>query len=204
MLERTAAAVYFNLWPTVLTLIRHHNEVSRIEELGLFMSLQSPAKLNWAAFENTLVRLTIAEVERFATKHAGETFCGFAFDCNSQYGEVGLCAETNGFERASRWELGCWEYQGFNRKVFDQAWRGFQAVITARCVGEEEDRRTFMTPTQSRFMDAVCRVLVRLEVRGAFDVFKRAGNFATLALDHHESVFSAQARLRRIRREGGG
>lgn len=168
------------------------------------MSLRAPAKMNWATFENTLVHLTTAEVERFATKHADATIRGFAFDCNSRYGEIGLCADTGGFERASRWELGCWDFQGFNRRVFDQKWRRFQVAITARCGGEEQDKRTFMTPTQTKFMNAVCRVLVRLERVGAFDVFERARNFATLAMDHEESVLSAQARLRRIRREANG
>ena len=104
----------------------------------------------------------------------------------------------------SRWELGDWHYQGFNSKEFNRSWRRFDSVVIKRCMDEEEDGRTFMTPTQTRFMEAACRVLVRLEQDGAFDVLRRTPNFATLAMDHDESESVARARLRRIRRSEGG
>lgn len=193
-------------------------------------------KIEWASLERTLLRLTTAELRQFAKKHPKEAFYGFAFDCNSEYGEIGLCANTNELlkaqreapdpnaavwaaidkklglggeagatkERMSRWALGDWDYQGFDSKDLAREWRRFQTVVTTRCMDEEENKRTFMTPTQRRFMEAVCRVLVWLEQRGAFDVLQRTRNFSTLAMDHDESESTARARLQRIRRSEGG
>jgi hypothetical protein len=195
------------------------------------MLRRTPTKIAWDSLERTLLRLTKAELRRFATKHRQEAFYGFAFDCNSAYGEVGLCANTNALlkaqraacdpnaaiwaaidkklglgggspaksQRRSRWELGDWDYHGFNSKEFDRNWRQFQSMVTDRCMDEAEDDRTFMTPTQTRFMEAACRVLVRLERDGAFDVLRRTANFSTLAMDHDEPESAARARLRWVR-----
>lgn len=196
------------------------------------MPRRTPPKIGWESLERTLMRLTTADLRQFAKKHPQETFYGFAFDCNSEYGELGLCANTNELlkaqraapdpnaafwasldkklglgggspsakQRKSRWDLGDWDYQGFNTTAFDRAWRRFQSTITQRCEGEEQDKRSFMTPTQARFMEAVCRVLVRLERGGAFDVLQRTRNFSTLAMDHEESESIARGRLQRVRR----
>jgi len=192
-----------------------------------------PVKIDWEALERTLFRLTRSELRDFAKKHAQEVFYGFAFDCNSAYGEVGLCANTKqllkaqrravdpnaaffasldkklrlantaspSLRRESRWHLGDWDYQAFSRKRFDRSWRRFEAVLAKTCETEEEDRRSAMKPTQKRFMESVCRVLVRLERVGAFDLLRRTGDFSTLAMDHDESESTARARLRRIRRQ---
>jgi hypothetical protein len=200
------------------------------------MPRRTPPKIAWDSLEQTLLRLTKADLRQFAKTHRREVFYGFAFDCNSEYGEVGLCANTNELLKAqreapdpnaavwaaidkklglgggspakparmSRWALGDWNYQGFNSKEFDRSWRRFDSIVIKRCMDEKEDERTFMTPTQTRFMEAVCRVLVRLERDGAFDVLQRTANFSTLAMDHDEPESTARARLRRIRlREGG-
>lgn len=188
-------------------------------------------KIDWPLLKRTLARLTMADLAAFARKHALERFYGFAFDCNSEYGEIGLCANTKqllkvqrerpdpnaaywallnkklGFReelptkkrRQSRWELGDWDYQWFNSKMFDREWRPFQSAVIKLCMDEEEDNRTFMTPTQTCFMEAVCEVLVRLERNGAFDVLRRTADFSTLAMDHDESESRARARLQRIR-----
>jgi hypothetical protein len=200
------------------------------------MPRPTPTKIDWSSLERTLFRLATADLRQFAKKHPREEFYGFAFDCNSQYGEVGLCANTNELlkaqraapdpnaafwasldkklglrggspatkQRPSRWDLGDWDYQGFNTTAFDRNWRRFQSTITKRCAEEEQDQRTFMTPTQARFMEAVCRVLVRLERGGAFDVLQRTRNFSTLAMDHDESESMARARLKRMRRSEDG
>jgi hypothetical protein len=191
--------------------------------------------IDWVSLEQTLFRLTEVDLREFARKHARETFYGFAFDCNSEYGEVGLCLNTTGLlkvqraapnpnaaffasldkklgfkaspaatSRKTRWDLGDWHYQGFNSKAFDRGWRRFQTAVIKRCTVEEEDEGTFMTPSQSRFMEAACRILIRLERGGSFDVLKRTANFGTLAMDHEESASEARARLRRIRRATGG
>jgi hypothetical protein len=200
------------------------------------MPRRTPPKIAWDSLERTLLRLSTAELRRFAKKHPKEAFYGFAFDCNSEYGEVGLCANTNELlkaqraasdpnaafwasldkklglgggspptkQRKSRWDLGGWDYQGFNTTAFNRVWRQFQSAVTKQCEGEEEDAHTFMTPTQARFMEAACRVLVRLKRGGAFDILQRTRNFATLAIDHEESESMARTRLQRIQRSEGG
>ncbi len=107
-------------------------------------------------------------------------------------------------ERQSRWELGNWDYQGFNSNAFDRGWRRFESVVIKQCMKEEEDKRTFIKPTQVRFMRAVCMVLVRLERKGTFDILKRTRNFSTLAMDHEESEAAARARMKAIRRRLAG
>ncbi|HEX8912318.1 MAG TPA: DUF4303 domain-containing protein [Humisphaera sp.] len=190
--------------------------------------------IDWAAVEATLVRLTTADVARFAAAHPGEPFYGFAFDCNSRYGEVGLCLNTEAGLAESRaapdpnaeffaaldkklglpehpapaapaggrprWELGGWLYQGFNGPAFDRGWRRVAAAVTAACDGEPEDPRTFLTPTQARFLESACRALVTLERRDAFAPLPRVRRFATLAIDHDETERAARARLARVRR----
>ena|SRR5258706_3072149 len=200
------------------------------------MPRRTRTKIQWNSLERALLRLTRAELRRFGKKHLQETFYGFAFDCNSEYGEVGLCANTNALlkaqraapdpnaavwaaidrklglgggspakpRRMSRWELANWDYQAFNSKEFDRNWRRFQSIVTDRCMDEEEDEGTFTTPTQNRFMEAACRVLVRLERDGAFDVLRRTANFSTLAMDHDEPESKARARLRRVRLRADG
>jgi hypothetical protein len=200
------------------------------------MPSRAPAKIDWGLLERTLLRLAKSDLRQFAGKHPNETFYGFAFDCNSEYGEVGLCANTNellkkmreapdpnaalwaslnkklglsnespaGGGRMSRWSLGDWGYQGFNSKAFNRDWRRLQSIVTKRCMEEEQDPHTFMTPTQTRFMEAACRVLLRLERDSAFDVLRRTRNFSTLAMDHDEPEAAARQRLRRIQRQERG
>jgi Domain of unknown function (DUF4303) len=200
-----------------------------------------PIALDWNTLERVLLRLTEADIHRFARGHTHETYYGFAFDCNSKYGEIGLCLNTNKALRAQRnapdpnaafwaaldkklkfgempnspgkasnalrrkrpnlrWSLGDWEHQAFNSPEFDRGWRRFQSRVLERCMMEEEDKDTFMTPTQARFMEAVCRVLVRLERKGAFEALNRTRDFTTLAIDHDESEADGRARLKAVRR----
>ncbi len=197
--------------------------------------------VDWTSLERVLLRLTDADIRRFASRHSDETFYGFAFDCNSKYGEIGLCLNTNRALRAQRkapdpnaafwaaldkklnlgekpnsprdastpqrrrspnlrWSIGDWQYQGFNSKEFGQEWRRFHSRVLKRCMMEEEDEDTFMTSTQARFMEAVCRVLVRLERKGAFEAFNQTRDFSTLVVDHDESEADGRARLRAERR----
>jgi hypothetical protein len=50
--------------------------------------------IDWQALERLLVELSKADIQRFAAEHRDETFYGFAFDCNSDYGQVLLCLNS--------------------------------------------------------------------------------------------------------------
>ena len=50
--------------------------------------------IDWEALERALVDLSKADINKFAAKHGDETFYGFAFDCNSEYGQVLLCLNS--------------------------------------------------------------------------------------------------------------
>jgi hypothetical protein len=50
--------------------------------------------IDWQALERLLVELSKADIQRFAAEHRDETFYGFAFDCESEYGQVLLCLNT--------------------------------------------------------------------------------------------------------------
>lgn len=49
---------------------------------------------DYRADEETLFQATLLALKEFAETHPHEMFCSFAFDCNSDYGEVLLCLDT--------------------------------------------------------------------------------------------------------------
>ncbi len=104
-------------------------------------------------------------------------------------------------EEELRWSLGDWKHQGFNSKGFESGWRSFERAVLDACTDEEEDEETFLTPTQDRFMRAACRVLVRLESEGVFDVLNRTSDFRTYVADHDESDEDSWGRLEMVRNE---
>ena len=202
--------------------------------------------LDWTELENRLYDLAAADIKLFAIAHPQEEFYGFAFDCNSDHGNVALCLNTRQFlrtavdgsylppeikdgygefkrriektlgmkiykdesktlpeerEKELRWELGAWKYQGFNSDSFDSGWSSFERVVHERCLGEEENKETFMTPTQDRFMRIACRVLIRLELAGVFNTLNRTDDFETFVADHDESDDESWHRLNSVRNE---
>ena len=68
----------------------------------MVMPRKPDTMIDWDSLERTLLRLAEVDVREFARKHPHETFYGFAFDCNSEYGEVGLCVNTTGLLKVQR------------------------------------------------------------------------------------------------------
>ncbi|MBT4867623.1 MAG: DUF4303 domain-containing protein [Planctomycetaceae bacterium] len=181
--------------------------------------------IDWNQFETLLAELTTREVEAFAASHATEPFYGFMFDCNSDYGQILLCLNTEaelqadaesakegnpdfdaeetleGWCNSRRWNAGDWKYQGFNSTEFDDAWEPFETVVSDMCMDEEEDEDTFMTPTQDKFMKSVCRVLIRLDNTGIFDRLSKTVDFKTFVADHDELDSESWERLASVRTE---
>jgi len=53
--------------------------------------------IDWSVVENTLFEIAAADISAFAETHRDETFYGFAFDCNADYGQAMLCLNTPEF-----------------------------------------------------------------------------------------------------------
>ena len=179
--------------------------------------------INWGAFETQLLDSTTRELTSFGAGNALESFYGFMFDCNSDYGQVLLCLNTeeslqkqaesykrdhadlyanktiNDIKQSLRWNAGDWAHQGFNSGSFDSDLSEFESSVADATMDEEEDEETFMPPTQDRFMKSVCRVLLRLERTNAFDCLVRTADFRTFVADHDETDDDSWGRLKMVR-----
>jgi hypothetical protein len=184
-------------------------------------------EIDWSQFESLLFDIASLDISDFAVAHPGEVFYGFAFDCNSEYGNVLLCLNTESdLQRQAgsyktdnpdlyanetiddirselRWNMGDWKYQNFNSKSFDAAWSSLESSVLDICMDEEEDEETFMTPTQERFMNSVCRVLLRLERTHVIDSLSRTDDFKAYAADHDEDESDSWNRIAEIRAKSG-
>src|SRR4051794_34563025 len=50
---------------------------------------------DYAAIERDLYEASVTALREFADEHSDETFCYFAFDCTSDFGDVLLCLDTS-------------------------------------------------------------------------------------------------------------
>ena len=179
--------------------------------------------IDWDAFEAQLLDSTTREIATFAAANASTPYYGFMFDCNSDYGQVLLCLNTDeslqkqaesyktgnadlyardtveDIKRSLRWNAGDWEHQGFNTDSFDDDLSEFESAVSDATMDEEEDEETFMTPTQDRFMKSVCRVLLQLEQANAFDCLRRTADFQVFVADHDETDDDSWGRLKMLR-----
>lgn len=121
-----------------------------------------------------------------------------------QFGEPYIPAPLKSVEENERdlcWSVGDWKYQGFNRSAFERAWGPFSTIVLESCFDEEEDETTFMTPTQDRFTRMACRVVVRMEIDGAFECLCKTEDFKTWVADHDELDETSWSRLESVRCE---
>jgi hypothetical protein len=98
-----------------------------------------------------------------------------------------------------RWNMGDWEYQGFESREYGDQWKKYSDAVSENCTGEEEYPETFLGPTQRNFLEAVCRVAIRLVDSNAFAILRRTENFKVFVADHDESESDAWDRLNRVR-----
>lgn len=179
--------------------------------------------VNWSRLENRLYDLSVDALRSFAAGHPDEVFYGFMFDCNGEYGDVGLCLNTEEDLRETirkryshysqemilelRWCAGDWKYQGFNTNFdelsqrFRSGWEALQEKVQDQCDEDDEDcdEDEDENPTVIHFLESVCRVLLRMEATDAFACLHRTADFGTLVCDHDESLEDARSRLNRIR-----
>lgn len=101
-----------------------------------------------------------------------------------------------------RWSLGDWKYQDFSSSAFKTAWERFERQVHDAAfpdVGYAEEKNEQDRDTQERFLESVCRVVVRLEKQNAFDGLKRTDDFRTYVADHDEDEEESWERLNAVR-----
>lgn len=168
-------------------------------------SRRSSQEIPWQELEDKLFQFASREIRLFAREKSDETFYGFAFDCNSDYGQVGLCYNTpehlanrqreqskSATARSLKWALGDWKYPGVQSITFDSV---LAAWVDEDEVDEDEEDDDQESPNTTAFMRVACRVLVRLEAAGVFESMSRTEDFQTFAKDHDESESAAWKRL---------
>ena len=172
--------------------------------------------MNWSVVEEKLYTASTAALDSFLREHPAERFYGFIFDVNADYGEVLLCLNTEAalhqwatshypswsspeVDRKLRWNAGDWEYQGFNNETpssaqWEQTWSEVQESIASASLDDDD--------ISERFLESVCRVLLRLERSQEFLRINREPHFRTLVSDHDEDLQDSWARLERVRAAG--
>jgi hypothetical protein len=180
-------------------------------------------QIAWHELEACLLEIAATEIRSFAAGHGQETFYGFAFDCNSDFGNVLLCLNTeaslmsqaisykqnhpelygeNSIEEIAdslRWNMGDWAYQGFESRDYASRWEKYSDAVSANCIDEEKDPKTFLGPVQRKFLETVCRVAIRLADSHAFATLRRTDDFKMFVADGEESESKAWDRLNRVR-----
>lgn len=183
--------------------------------------------INWKELEKTLLSLTKNSIEWFGSEHEDEVFYGFAYDCNSQYGDAGICFNTEDSLRKLakkmypkmsakkvndelRWDPGDWEYRGVNydsiynvEASWEMEWEPFSSklhkIIAAHRVDSIEAFKSVSRITDC-FLTAVCRVLIELETSDVFNCVNKTDDFKVFAVDNDEDLAEGWHRLNKIRK----
>lgn len=170
------------------------------------------------SLEDALVSLAVESVATFAAKHETERFYAFGFDCNAEYGDVLLCANTEAdfANTAARYveewkydaeqladlkkNFGDWEYQGFNldQSNWRSRWEHHQEQIEQYLFSDQltDDQRMAFC---EELMRCFCRALVRVEHSDALQMLAKEPGFYTQVVDHDEGIDEAAARLQSVR-----
>lgn len=171
--------------------------------------------MDWRKVERRLLGASTSALERFAKDHPAESFYGFIFDCNEDYGEVFMCLNTEAdlaehaarsnysqrdVEKWLRWNAGDWKYHGFNTEppcaeAWEKAWSATQDAIHSAFLDDEDEEED----VPEHFLECVCRVLIAMERDGAFDRLTRDPGFKTLVGGHDEPIEDSWRRLLAIR-----
>jgi hypothetical protein len=150
-----------------------------------------------------------------------QEFYGFAFDCNADYAQVYVCANTRAALRSQatdyknrrpdlyghltiqdledklRWALGDWEFQAFNSEAFSQAWEPIKEFLVDAILLDENDQRAEVFRTS--FMETACRCMIRVESEGTLDALPKTEDFKTFVADHDESDEDSWGRYEAVR-----
>ena len=158
--------------------------------------------MDWRKIERRLLGASTKALEQFAKDHPAESFYGFVFDVNEDYGEVFMClnTESDDIEDRFRWNAGDFKYHGFNTEPpcaedWEKAWSATQDAIHDAYLDDEDGEQE----VPELFLECVCRVLIAMEKGGAFDRLTRDAGFKTLVVGHDEPIEDSWRRLLEVR-----
>ncbi len=170
----------------------------------------------WKNVEDALFLIASRYVQAFGALHRDKTFYGFAFDCNADYGQVFVCANTPSalidhakkykarspdlygqftveeIEDKIRWSVGDWEFQAFTTDGFSDAWEPIKQFL-AGAIPWDDDKK--IEEFRESFMATACRSMVRLESQSILSTLSRTHDFKTFVADHDEPDQDSWARL---------
>jgi len=92
-------------------------------------------EIDWPTLEDRLFDLAAQDIKRFASKHRDETFYGFAFDCNSEYGNVLLCLNTPDSLRQTAIEYAT---NPPNQEAYDAIERNMEAILGRKTSSQDK------------------------------------------------------------------
>lgn len=88
---------------------------------------------NWPTLEKTLFRLAADDIQTFAEGHSDETFYGFAFDCNSEYGQVLFCFNTpDEFQQRAKYYATKPRHLGLARSLDEQFGTNYEQQVSQK------------------------------------------------------------------------
>lgn len=166
-----------------------------------------------------------SELSKLAAAHPESSFYGVALDCNVEYGDVFVSANTEVALRARclksyvtpnrtlekamselKWALGDWTYYCINAESDEWAkqWRPIAQQIETYLFGlsDDCDDDDQASDWHEQFLETMCRILLSLENENAFDVLRRDPDFRLCCADHDEPLEVGEARMQRIRESG--
>lgn len=173
--------------------------------------IRSPfSDFGWRRAEAGIAELLARDLESFARVHREEEFYAVGLDCNSEYGDMLLSANTPLALRKSaesyaqsgsdseiadeeaelRWEFADWAYHGFNYQE-SGGYGEYKALLpNADCFEHPDDREMFM--------EIATRALLSLEKRGVLGLLRRTSDFRLICVDDGEDLAEAEARMKRV------
>jgi hypothetical protein len=178
--------------------------------------MKPPSFEQIAAVLQPLIRI---ELSKLAAAHPDSSFYGVALDCNVDYGDVYVSANTEAALRAHclekyvrpdrtlekamsdlKWALGDWTYYCINAESDEWAnqWRPIAQQIETYLF-ELNDDDDEASDWHEQFLETMCRILVSLENENAFDILRRDPDFRLCCADHDESLEDGAARMQRVR-----
>lgn len=192
-------------------------------------ALQDSDGIIWENVEEVLFRFASQYVRAFGEIHHDKTFYGFGFDCNADYGDIFVCANTPEALRASAVAYQERTHDLFGREIESHArealevcverlrwsfgdWE-FQAFTTEGFSKAWEPIKELLADSipwsstddreideyRKSFMEMACRSMVRLETAGALNALIRTDDFKTYVADHDEPDEWSWARLKAVR-----
>jgi len=185
--------------------------------------------IDWKQLEDRLFDLAIREIDAFAKKHAGESFYGLAFDCDSESGEILVCLNTrDGQAEVARrfeghpqmyrgksateiaaeleWDVGGWKYHAINlgSRRWEGGWGAVQAQVT-NATNTYLNSRNASAHRRLRedFIAMASRAVLRLAHDEGVVSLRKDPAFRVLCTDRAEGPDEGFARLARMAESGG-